>query len=675
MGSLALALKYRPKVFSDLVGQETISQTLSMALDKDRIVHAYLFSGLRGSGKTSSARIFARALECEKGPTSTPCGECATCVATLDGKNIDIIEMDAASNRSIDSIRDLIEQTKYVPTMSRYKIFIIDEVHMLTKEAFNALLKTLEEPPAYVKFILATTDPLKLPATILSRTQHFRFKKIPHKAIIAHLEMILEKEGVGYEKGALDIIARSGGGSLRDTLTLTDQAINYCDKYLTIDQVTQMLGIVDPKSLRDFFSSIMHDDEQGVVRALEILGEYECEMIIDEMLLFLKDMLLGGSKEFSLLVIDRFLGILSQAKSLLNLNPDGAFVLLLMSLKMREAMKLQEISEAIKNLESSIALESTFSKVDSRERDSVLGRHSADFGDSRAVITDKVTPTLESPKSYESPTATPRILEADNQGGLEKSAENQNQRQSEKVDSSNEAFSSSLRENPQGFSWQSTKTQSLESTFDKNAELQKVDSKKNAQSLNTPQNKKAEVVFDNHAAGGRIFLKKHRLTPSGLPCFDEKANAQNLESTFCTSHTSKPSALSFALLSAGLMGVVALSLLGYMWHSTPAMLGFAFVCIAAVLDVVANLLLKASNGFSKLGYGLGAVAVVIGAFYLLMLALDSMELAVAYSSWGAIGIIGTIAGGRILFGERLNAIGYVGVVLVIAAVGLLHEII
>lgn len=355
MSSLALSLKYRPKLFSDLVGQETISQTLSMALDKDRIVHAYLFSGLRGSGKTSSARIFARALECENGPTSTPCGECATCLATLGGRNIDIIEMDAASNRSIDSIRDLIEQTKYVPTMSRFKIFIIDEVHMLTKEAFNALLKTLEEPPEYVKFILATTDPLKLPATILSRTQHFRFKKIPHKAIIAHLEMILEKEGVGYEIGALDIIARSGGGSLRDTLTLTDQAINYCDKYLTIEQVAQMLGIVDPKNLRDFFSSIMHDDEQGIIHALEILGEYECEMVIDEMLIFLKDMLLSGSKDFSLLVIDRFLGILSQAKSLLNLNPDGAFVLLLMSLKMREAMKLQDISQAISALESTLA--------------------------------------------------------------------------------------------------------------------------------------------------------------------------------------------------------------------------------------------------------------------------------------------------------------------------------
>lgn len=355
MSSLALSLKYRPKLFSDLVGQETISQTLSMALDKDRIVHAYLFSGLRGSGKTSSARIFARALECENGPTSTPCGECATCLATLEGRNIDIIEMDAASNRSIDSIRDLIEQTKYVPTMSRFKIFIIDEVHMLTKEAFNALLKTLEEPPEYVKFILATTDPLKLPATILSRTQHFRFKKIAHKAVIAHLEMILQKEEVGYEMGALDIIARSGGGSLRDTLTLTDQAINYCDKYLTIEQVAQMLGIVDPKNLRDFFSSIMHDDEQGIIHALEILGEYECEMIIDEMLIFLKDMLLSGSKDFSLLVIDRFLGILSQAKSLLNLNPDGAFVLLLMSLKMREAMKLQDISQAISALESTLA--------------------------------------------------------------------------------------------------------------------------------------------------------------------------------------------------------------------------------------------------------------------------------------------------------------------------------
>ena len=353
--SLALALKYRPQLFCDLVGQEAISQTLGMALDKNRIVHAYLFSGLRGSGKTSSARIFARALECEKGPISTPCGECDICKATLEGRNIDIIEMDAASNRSIDNIRDLIEQTKYAPAMARFKIFIIDEVHMLTKEAFNALLKTLEEPPQYVKFILATTDPLKLPATILSRTQHFRFKKIPHRLVVAHLKMILQKEEVGYDDGALEIIARAGGGSLRDTLTLTDQAINYCDKFLTTQQVTQMLGVVDPQVLKNFFGSILHNDEEGLKRDLEALGEYECEMIIDEMLLFLKDALFGGSKDFPLLLLDRFLGILSRAKSLLNLNPDGAFVLTLISLKMREAMKLKDINEAIQSLEAGLA--------------------------------------------------------------------------------------------------------------------------------------------------------------------------------------------------------------------------------------------------------------------------------------------------------------------------------
>lgn len=353
--SLALALKYRPQLFSDLVGQEAISQTLGMALDKNRIVHAYLFSGLRGSGKTSSARIFARALECERGPISTPCGECDICKATLEGRNIDIIEMDAASNRSIDNIRDLIEQTKYAPAMARFKIFIIDEVHMLTKEAFNALLKTLEEPPQYVKFILATTDPLKLPATILSRTQHFRFKKIPHRLVVSHLKMILQKEEVGYDDGALEIIARAGGGSLRDTLTLTDQAINYCDKFLTTQQVTQMLGVVDPQVLKNFFGSILHNDEEGLKRDLEALSEYECEMIIDEMLLFLKDSLFAGSKDFPLLLLDRFLGILSRAKSLLNLNPDGAFVLTLISLKMREAMKLKDINEAIQSLEAGLA--------------------------------------------------------------------------------------------------------------------------------------------------------------------------------------------------------------------------------------------------------------------------------------------------------------------------------
>lgn len=172
-----LALKYRPKHFSELVGQESVAKTLSLALDNQRLANAYLFSGLRGSGKTSSSRIFARALMCEKGPKAVPCDTCTQCQSTLNNHHIDIIEMDGASNRGIDDVRNLIEQTRYKPSFGRYKIFIIDEVHMFTTEAFNALLKTLEEPPNHVKFLLATTDALKLPATILSRTQHFRFKK------------------------------------------------------------------------------------------------------------------------------------------------------------------------------------------------------------------------------------------------------------------------------------------------------------------------------------------------------------------------------------------------------------------------------------------------------------------------------------------------------------------
>lgn len=354
MSSIALALKYRPTIFSDLVGQNAVSQTLSLALDSQHISHAYLFSGLRGSGKTSSARIFARALQCEKGPTSTPCGTCASCVSALQNKHIDIIEMDAASSRGIDDIKRVIEQTKYHPSYGRYKIFIIDEVHMLSKEAFNALLKTLEEPPEFVKFILATTDPLKLPATILSRTQHFRFKQIPHRLIVEHITNILHKEGVSYEPQALDMIARSGSGSLRDTLTLLDQAIIFCKNHIEVASVTDMLGVVDPKVLRDYFDAILQRDAAKVFATLEILQEYECEMILDEMMLFLKERLLARDVDFEALFVDRFSRILSESKVLLNLNTDGAFVLLLCAMKMQEAMKVKDIEAMIEELESEI---------------------------------------------------------------------------------------------------------------------------------------------------------------------------------------------------------------------------------------------------------------------------------------------------------------------------------
>ena len=354
MSSIALALKYRPASFSDLVGQNAISQTLSLALDSKHISHAYLFSGLRGSGKTSSARIFARALECESGPISTPCGSCASCVAALENRHMDIIEMDAASSRGIDDIKKLIEQTKYRPSLGRYKIFIIDEVHMLSKEAFNALLKTLEEPPEFVKFILATTDPLKLPATILSRTQHFRFKQIPHRLVVEHITNILNKEGVSYEQEALEMIARSGSGSLRDTLTLLDQAIIFCKNHIEVASVSDMLGIVDPQVLKEYFQGILHHQHDKVSEILQVMYEYECEMILDEMMLFLKEKLLQRDSDFPPLLLDRFARILTESKSLLNLNTDGAFVLLLCAMKMQEAIKVKDIESMIEELENEI---------------------------------------------------------------------------------------------------------------------------------------------------------------------------------------------------------------------------------------------------------------------------------------------------------------------------------
>ncbi|WP_104728647.1 DNA polymerase III subunit gamma/tau [Helicobacter felis] len=329
---VVLALKYRPKHFQDLVGQESVSKTLSLALEQGRLAHAYLFSGLRGSGKTSSARIFARALQCEKAPTSTPCDVCANCADALQNKHVDIIEMDGASNRRIEDIREVIEQTKYQPSMGAFKIFIIDEVHMLTKEAFNALLKTLEEPPPRVKFILATTDPLKLPATILSRTQHFHFKKIPPKAIVAHLQHILSLEGVQYQEGVLETLARSGGGSLRDTLTLTEQAINYSAGPLTLEMITRMLGLVDMQVLHDFFQAL-RDNPERICDSLRLFEEYDPQMVLDEMSLFLKEALLH--KTFPLNLVDAWMGVLAQAKSLLHAGADGDFVLTLSALKMQ----------------------------------------------------------------------------------------------------------------------------------------------------------------------------------------------------------------------------------------------------------------------------------------------------------------------------------------------------
>ena len=349
MEKRVLALKYRPSRFEDLVGQSTVSQTLSLALDSNRLSHAYLLSGLRGSGKTSTARIMAKALLCSEGPTSKPCEVCDNCKSANSNRHLDIIEMDAASNRGIDDIKDLIEHTKYKPSSARFKVFIIDEVHMLTTQAFNALLKTLEEPPGFVKFILATTDPLKLPATILSRTQHFRFNKISDSDVVHHLSHILNEENIDYEKDALGILARSGQGSLRDTLTLLDQAIIFSKGKITTTSVVDMLGLIEPKLMDDIFSIILNKgDINQIVKDLE---SYDVSQICDEIAIYLKDKMLTKDRNFDLLLFDRFFRILSDAKHLLAINSDGGFVLILTFLKMIEATNIRTIDDIINQVQ------------------------------------------------------------------------------------------------------------------------------------------------------------------------------------------------------------------------------------------------------------------------------------------------------------------------------------
>ncbi|MEA3289945.1 MAG: DNA polymerase III subunit gamma/tau [Campylobacterota bacterium] len=348
-----LALKYRPKRFEDLIGQDTISTTLALALDTNRLSHAYLLSGLRGSGKTSTARIMAKSLVCENAPTSKPCEQCTGCQSANENRHLDIIEMDAASNRGIDDIKELIEHTKYKPTSAKYKVFIIDEVHMLTTQAFNALLKTLEEPPEFVKFILATTDPLKLPATILSRTQHFRFKRISDKNIIHHLTHILNIEDINFEIPALEMLTRSGQGSLRDTLTLLDQAIIYSKGTVTTHTVTDMLGMIDPSFLDSIFDIVL---SKGDIRSvIESLESYEVGQVLDEISIYLKQKMLMNDPKFDILIFDRFFRIIADSKQLLNMNSDSGFVLILTFSKMVEAVSLKTIDEVIEQINNTEA--------------------------------------------------------------------------------------------------------------------------------------------------------------------------------------------------------------------------------------------------------------------------------------------------------------------------------
>jgi DNA polymerase III subunit gamma/tau len=262
-----LARKWRPKVFAQLAGQEHVVKALSNALTQNRLHHAYLFTGTRGVGKTTIARIFAKSLNCASGVTATPCGECSACKEIDNGRFIDLIELDAASNTQVDNMRELLESALYAPTSGRFKVYIIDEVHMLSKSAFNAMLKTLEEPPGHVKFILATTDPQKIPVTVLSRCLQFNLKQLPPALIAARLQYVLEQEQLSFEPAAVNLIARAAQGSMRDALSLMDQAIAFSAGKVEEVVVHAMLGTIDQGYLFDLLSAL---HERNGVKLLEI---------------------------------------------------------------------------------------------------------------------------------------------------------------------------------------------------------------------------------------------------------------------------------------------------------------------------------------------------------------------------------------------------------------------
>ncbi len=273
MSYQVLARKWRPRTFSEVVGQEHVLRALINALDNQRLHHAYLFTGTRGVGKTTLGRILAKSLNCERGVSATPCGECAACRAIDRGRFVDLMEVDAASRTKVEDTRELLENVQYPPTQGRYKVYLIDEVHMLSGHSFNALLKTLEEPPEHVKFLLATTDPQKLPVTVLSRCLRFNLKRIPRERIAAHLAHILDQEAIPYEPPALDLLARAADGSLRDALSLLDQAIAFGGGQVGEQATRDMLGDLDPTHLRQIVDALTEADGPALLRQVERLAE------------------------------------------------------------------------------------------------------------------------------------------------------------------------------------------------------------------------------------------------------------------------------------------------------------------------------------------------------------------------------------------------------------------
>jgi DNA polymerase III subunit gamma/tau len=285
MSYLVLARKWRPRSFQELVGQEHVRQALVNALDSGRVHHAFLFTGTRGVGKTTIARVLAKSLNCERGVSSTPCGECAACREIDEGRFVDLIEVDAASRTKVDDTRELLENVQYLPTRGRFKVYLIDEVHMLSAHSFNALLKTLEEPPPHVKFLLATTDPQKLPVTVLSRCLQFNLKRLPAALIAGRLEAILKSESIAAEPAAVALLARAADGSLRDALSLLDQVLAFAAGKVTETDARAMLGTVDHQHVVQLAERLAARDARGVFEKIASIDEFapDYAQLLDEL--------------------------------------------------------------------------------------------------------------------------------------------------------------------------------------------------------------------------------------------------------------------------------------------------------------------------------------------------------------------------------------------------------
>ncbi len=405
---VVVARRYRPQTFDELVGQQQVSQALTNAITSQRIGHAYLFTGARGVGKTSTARIFAKALNCESGPAATPCNRCDLCQGIISGSDVDVLEIDGASNRGIDEIRQLRSNVGIRPSRARFKIYIIDEVHMLTPQAFNALLKTLEEPPDHVKFVFCTTDPEKIPITVLSRCQRFDFAPVRSDSIVDHLRHIVDLEGVEADDEALQLLARRATGSMRDSQSLLEQLLSFCEGKITVDEVHSMLGTAAAGRVREIAERLVDRDTAGALRALDaaVAEGVDVGQLAEQLVGYFRDLMaasVGCELELMLSTEASEFGRLQEISR--ELGPET--ILAAAQILDQSVARMRQSSQARFLLEIALVRLCHLENLD--DLDSVLAelRHGATVGQHPAAPPQKKTEkrTVESPEPTRQPTA------------------------------------------------------------------------------------------------------------------------------------------------------------------------------------------------------------------------------------------------------------------------------